>query len=179
MPATTEMIPHLCPAGCRHLFVLNRLTLQLQPQSRTSRSVPTVCSSTRTELRPSATTAERCCGDSFVRDSNVKVGNSRTKHKEEKSGFRRRVDSPSSCLWSGCGLNYHKRCAFKIPNNCSGVRRRRSSNVSLTGGLINLGRPLSAEPSPPLYTDEALLVSRLHECPEISLWGLWSTLTSS
>uniref|UniRef100_A0A8C9ZE21 Serine/threonine-protein kinase n=1 Tax=Sander lucioperca TaxID=283035 RepID=A0A8C9ZE21_SANLU len=48
----------------------------------------------------------------------------------------------------GCGLNYHKRCAFKIPNNCSGVRRRRSSNVSLTGGLINLGRPLSAEPSP-------------------------------
>uniref|UniRef100_A0A671VW55 Serine/threonine-protein kinase n=1 Tax=Sparus aurata TaxID=8175 RepID=A0A671VW55_SPAAU len=58
----------------------------------------------------------------------------------------------------GCGLNYHKRCAFKIPNNCSGVRRRRSSNVSLTG--MNLGRPLSAEPSPPpLYTDEALLVS--------------------
>ncbi|XP_036928077.1 serine/threonine-protein kinase D1 isoform X5 [Acanthopagrus latus] len=56
----------------------------------------------------------------------------------------------------GCGLNYHKRCAFKIPNNCSGVRRRRSSNVSLTG--MNLGRPLSAEPSPPpLYTDEALL----------------------
>uniref|UniRef100_A0A8C3ANT5 protein kinase C n=1 Tax=Cyclopterus lumpus TaxID=8103 RepID=A0A8C3ANT5_CYCLU len=42
----------------------------------------------------------------------------------------------------GCGLNYHKRCAFKIPNNCSGVRRRRSSNVSLTG-LVNLGRPLS------------------------------------
>uniref|UniRef100_A0A3B3ZUW6 Serine/threonine-protein kinase n=1 Tax=Periophthalmus magnuspinnatus TaxID=409849 RepID=A0A3B3ZUW6_9GOBI len=30
----------------------------------------------------------------------------------------------------GCGLNYHKRCAFKIPNNCSGVRRRRGSNFS-------------------------------------------------
>ncbi|XP_053291392.1 serine/threonine-protein kinase D1 [Pleuronectes platessa] len=57
----------------------------------------------------------------------------------------------------GCGLNYHKRCAFKIPNNCSGVRRRRPSNISLTGGLINMGRPLSAEPSPPHYTDEALL----------------------
>ncbi|XP_028251336.1 serine/threonine-protein kinase D1 [Parambassis ranga] len=57
----------------------------------------------------------------------------------------------------GCGLNYHKRCAFKIPNNCSGVRRRRSSNVSLTGGIVNLGRPLSAEPSPPHYTDDALL----------------------
>ncbi|XP_017291169.1 serine/threonine-protein kinase D1 [Kryptolebias marmoratus] len=57
----------------------------------------------------------------------------------------------------GCGLNYHKRCAFKIPNNCSGVRRRRLSNVSLTGGMVNIGRPLSAEPSPPHYTDEALL----------------------
>uniref|UniRef100_A0A3Q0RA27 Serine/threonine-protein kinase n=1 Tax=Amphilophus citrinellus TaxID=61819 RepID=A0A3Q0RA27_AMPCI len=57
----------------------------------------------------------------------------------------------------GCGLNYHKRCAFKIPNNCTGVRRRRPSNVSLTGGIINIGRPLSAEPSPPHYTDDALL----------------------
>uniref|UniRef100_A0A1A7W6G0 Serine/threonine-protein kinase n=1 Tax=Iconisemion striatum TaxID=60296 RepID=A0A1A7W6G0_9TELE len=57
----------------------------------------------------------------------------------------------------GCGLNYHKRCAFKIPNNCSGVRRRRLSNVSLTGGIVNMGRPLSAEPSPPHYTDDALL----------------------
>uniref|UniRef100_A0A8C5A1B3 Serine/threonine-protein kinase n=1 Tax=Gadus morhua TaxID=8049 RepID=A0A8C5A1B3_GADMO len=51
----------------------------------------------------------------------------------------------------GCGLNYHKRCAFKIPNNCSGLRRRRLSNVSLTGGGANLfagTRPPSAEPSP-------------------------------
>uniref|UniRef100_A0A8C6VUW5 protein kinase C n=1 Tax=Nothobranchius furzeri TaxID=105023 RepID=A0A8C6VUW5_NOTFU len=60
----------------------------------------------------------------------------------------------------GCGLNYHKRCAFKIPNNCSGVRRRRLSNVSLTGGIVNMGRPLSAEPSPPHYTDDALLVTK-------------------
>uniref|UniRef100_A0A673CD58 Serine/threonine-protein kinase n=1 Tax=Sphaeramia orbicularis TaxID=375764 RepID=A0A673CD58_9TELE len=55
----------------------------------------------------------------------------------------------------GCGLNYHKRCAFKIPNNCSGVRRRRPSNVSLTG--ISIGRPLSAEPSPPHYTDDSYI----------------------
>lgn len=27
----------------------------------------------------------------------------------------------------GCGLNYHKRCAYKIPNNCNYRRRRRSS----------------------------------------------------
>ncbi|XP_077906395.1 serine/threonine-protein kinase D1 isoform X2 [Ictidomys tridecemlineatus] len=43
----------------------------------------------------------------------------------------------------GCGLNYHKRCAFKIPNNCSGVRRRRLSNVSLTG--LSTIRTSSAE----------------------------------
>ncbi|GAA6103147.1 serine/threonine-protein kinase D1 isoform X1 [Tachysurus ichikawai] len=53
----------------------------------------------------------------------------------------------------GCGLNYHKRCAFKIPNNCSGIRKRRLSNVSLSGL-----RSISAEPSPS-PSDEALLVS--------------------
>ncbi|XP_015279597.1 PREDICTED: serine/threonine-protein kinase D2 [Gekko japonicus] len=31
----------------------------------------------------------------------------------------------------GCGLNYHKRCAFRIPNNCSGARKRRLSSTSL------------------------------------------------
>uniref|UniRef100_A0AAQ6AAQ9 Serine/threonine-protein kinase n=1 Tax=Amphiprion ocellaris TaxID=80972 RepID=A0AAQ6AAQ9_AMPOC len=36
----------------------------------------------------------------------------------------------------GCGLNYHKRCAFKIPNNCSGVKKRRLSNVSLPEALM-------------------------------------------
>uniref|UniRef100_A0A8C1ISB8 Serine/threonine-protein kinase n=1 Tax=Cyprinus carpio TaxID=7962 RepID=A0A8C1ISB8_CYPCA len=44
----------------------------------------------------------------------------------------------------GCGLNYHKRCAFKIPNNCSGIRKRRLSNVSLTanGGSVPCSRAL-------------------------------------
>uniref|UniRef100_A0A7N8X4A4 Serine/threonine-protein kinase n=1 Tax=Mastacembelus armatus TaxID=205130 RepID=A0A7N8X4A4_9TELE len=45
----------------------------------------------------------------------------------------------------GCGLNYHKRCAFKIPNNCSGVRKRRLSNVSLPGSVMSVARPPSAE----------------------------------
>lgn len=31
----------------------------------------------------------------------------------------------------GCGLNFHKRCAYKIPNNCAGGRRRRSSTYLL------------------------------------------------
>ncbi|XP_033000189.1 serine/threonine-protein kinase D1 isoform X3 [Lacerta agilis] len=55
----------------------------------------------------------------------------------------------------GCGLNYHKRCAFKIPNNCSCVRKRRLSNVSLTG-LSNI-RTVSAELSP-TTPDETLLI---------------------
>lgn len=35
---------------------------------------------------------------------------------------------------SGCGLNFHKRCAYKIPNNCAHDRYRRhsSSSVSFT-----------------------------------------------
>uniref|UniRef100_A0A665UKH9 Serine/threonine-protein kinase n=1 Tax=Echeneis naucrates TaxID=173247 RepID=A0A665UKH9_ECHNA len=41
----------------------------------------------------------------------------------------------------GCGLNYHKRCAFKIPNNCSGVKKRRLSNVSLPGSVMSIARP--------------------------------------
>ncbi|XP_078516952.1 serine/threonine-protein kinase D3-like [Lissotriton helveticus] len=33
----------------------------------------------------------------------------------------------------GCGLSYHKRCAFQIPNNCRGVRRSHLSSRSLVG----------------------------------------------
>ncbi|XP_012918405.1 serine/threonine-protein kinase D3 isoform X1 [Mustela putorius furo] len=45
----------------------------------------------------------------------------------------------------GCGLNYHKRCAFKIPNNCSGVRKRRLSNVSLPGPGLSVPRLIQTE----------------------------------
>ncbi|XP_053553916.1 LOW QUALITY PROTEIN: serine/threonine-protein kinase D1 [Bombina bombina] len=54
----------------------------------------------------------------------------------------------------GCGLNYHKRCAFKIPNNCTGVRKRRLSNVSLTG--LSSIRTVSADPVT-WASDESLL----------------------
>ncbi|XP_074091497.1 serine/threonine-protein kinase D1 isoform X2 [Macrotis lagotis] len=64
----------------------------------------------------------------------------------------------------GCGLNYHKRCAFKIPNNCTGVRRRRLSNVSLTGPIPV--RTASAE-SPPCNQDEGVL----QKSPSESLLG--------
>ncbi|XP_061785038.1 serine/threonine-protein kinase D3-like isoform X1 [Nerophis lumbriciformis] len=58
----------------------------------------------------------------------------------------------------GCGLNYHKRCAFKIPNNCSGVKKRRASNVSLPGAPAPVVRPPSIElPSTPQDEQRPLL----------------------
>uniref|UniRef100_A0A8C6QQX0 Serine/threonine-protein kinase n=1 Tax=Nannospalax galili TaxID=1026970 RepID=A0A8C6QQX0_NANGA len=60
----------------------------------------------------------------------------------------------------GCGLNYHKRCAFKIPNNCSGVRKRRLSNVSLPGPGLSVPRPLQPE-CVPLLSEE----SHIHQEP--------------
>uniref|UniRef100_A0AAX7U573 Serine/threonine-protein kinase n=1 Tax=Astatotilapia calliptera TaxID=8154 RepID=A0AAX7U573_ASTCA len=57
----------------------------------------------------------------------------------------------------GCGQNYHKRCAFKIPNNCSGVRKRRLSNVSLPGATLSVARPPSTDFSPALQEEVGLL----------------------
>ncbi|XP_017157578.1 serine/threonine-protein kinase D3 [Poecilia reticulata] len=56
----------------------------------------------------------------------------------------------------GCGLNYHKRCAFKIPNNCSG-RKRRLSNVSLPGPTLSVARPPSTELTPLVLEERPLL----------------------
>ncbi|VDM63380.1 unnamed protein product [Angiostrongylus costaricensis] len=38
----------------------------------------------------------------------------------------------------GCGLNYHKRCASKIPNNCNGSRQRRPSAITLSPSSSNV-----------------------------------------
>uniref|UniRef100_A0A8C8K120 protein kinase C n=1 Tax=Oncorhynchus tshawytscha TaxID=74940 RepID=A0A8C8K120_ONCTS len=54
----------------------------------------------------------------------------------------------------GCGLNYHKRCAFKIPNNCSGIRKRRLSNVSLTGLTMNSLLPVCVPVLSSLHAQE-------------------------
>uniref|UniRef100_A0A4W4F4D4 Serine/threonine-protein kinase n=1 Tax=Electrophorus electricus TaxID=8005 RepID=A0A4W4F4D4_ELEEL len=58
----------------------------------------------------------------------------------------------------GCGLNYHKRCAFSIPNNCSGARKRRLSTTSLnssqslrlstTDSLSNISVSTTSEEQP-------------------------------
>uniref|UniRef100_A0A3Q3JQ40 non-specific serine/threonine protein kinase n=1 Tax=Monopterus albus TaxID=43700 RepID=A0A3Q3JQ40_MONAL len=71
----------------------------------------------------------------------------------------------------GCGLDFHKRCAFLLPNNCSQARRQVSTSFSLfpprrppslslsnqTGGSleeISLSKPSSRPPSwvePPVW----------------------------
>uniref|UniRef100_A0A3B4AZ51 Phorbol-ester/DAG-type domain-containing protein n=1 Tax=Periophthalmus magnuspinnatus TaxID=409849 RepID=A0A3B4AZ51_9GOBI len=44
----------------------------------------------------------------------------------------------------GCGLNFHKRCVFKVLNSCSGERkRRRSSALSLTSVRLDQTGPSS------------------------------------
>ena len=42
------------------------------------------------------------------------------------------VRRPDSIMFFflGCGGNYHKKCAYKIPNNCSDSRHRASTNIS-------------------------------------------------
>uniref|UniRef100_A0A8C7L0D4 protein kinase C n=1 Tax=Oncorhynchus kisutch TaxID=8019 RepID=A0A8C7L0D4_ONCKI len=48
----------------------------------------------------------------------------------------------------GCGLNYHKRCAFSIPNNCSGARKRRLSTTSLNSSQSLRLFSVSSRPQP-------------------------------
>ncbi|KAG1684723.1 Serine/threonine-protein kinase D3 [Nymphon striatum] len=51
----------------------------------------------------------------------------------------------------GCGLSYHKRCAYKIPNNCSHAKRRRSSAYSIISPTVTIPR----SPSDSLYTQSS------------------------
>lgn len=37
----------------------------------------------------------------------------------------------------GCGLSFHKRCVFKIPNDCSYKKKRRSSFVGILGAAAS------------------------------------------
>lgn len=78
-------------------------------------------------------------------------------------------------LFPGCGLNYHKRCAFKIPNNCSGVRRRRLSNVSLTG--LSTVRTVSAELSTSVPDEPLLVGPSVHPLP-LHVRNLWDKVTA-
>ncbi|XP_028648739.1 serine/threonine-protein kinase D2 [Erpetoichthys calabaricus] len=58
----------------------------------------------------------------------------------------------------GCGLNYHKRCAFSIPNNCSGARKRRLSTTSLNS-TSSLRLSTTDSISPLTASDDTLSLS--------------------
>ncbi|XP_071537954.1 serine/threonine-protein kinase D3 [Panulirus ornatus] len=67
----------------------------------------------------------------------------------------------------GCGLNFHKRCAYKIPNNCSYARRRRTSVQAMprspSDSLNSLHNQSSLEGDAPVVRDMAsLAVKGLH-----------------
>ncbi|XP_064119867.1 serine/threonine-protein kinase D3 isoform X2 [Macrobrachium rosenbergii] len=61
----------------------------------------------------------------------------------------------------GCGLNFHKRCAYKIPNNCSYARRRRTSIQAMprspSDSLNSLINQSSLEGDGPVVRDMASL----------------------
>ncbi|XP_042866500.1 serine/threonine-protein kinase D3-like isoform X4 [Penaeus japonicus] len=61
----------------------------------------------------------------------------------------------------GCGLNFHKRCAYKIPNNCSYARRRRTSFQNMprspSDSLNSLHHESSLEGDAPVVRDMASL----------------------
>ncbi|XP_043937572.1 serine/threonine-protein kinase D2 [Protopterus annectens] len=59
----------------------------------------------------------------------------------------------------GCGLNYHKRCAFSIPNNCSGAKKRRLSSSS-SSMISTSSLRLSTTESLPCTPDEFYAANR-------------------
>uniref|UniRef100_A0AAX7V0Q1 Serine/threonine-protein kinase n=1 Tax=Astatotilapia calliptera TaxID=8154 RepID=A0AAX7V0Q1_ASTCA len=71
----------------------------------------------------------------------------------------------------GCGLNYHKRCAFSIPNNCSGARKRRLSTTSLsssqslrlstTESVYSVGTPRTASDARRFYTGRPVHLDKM------------------
>ena len=67
---------------------------------------------------------------------------------------------------TGCGLNFHKRCAFKIPNNCSYDRQRRPSTSSITYPIQDLSiREKSDSVALPDSPSQVTLISKVRtEC---------------
>ena len=55
------------------------------------------------------------------------------RHHQTRTAVSRCADYPRNVtVDTGCGLNYHKRCASKVPNNCNNSRQRRPSAIPLS-----------------------------------------------
>ncbi|XP_076313732.1 serine/threonine-protein kinase D3-like isoform X2 [Tachypleus tridentatus] len=64
----------------------------------------------------------------------------------------------------GCGLNFHKRCAYKIPNNCTHARKRRfSAYLSPNNSTECVHRVASSGPALSEDTSQLLAVSPVRE----------------
>jgi len=69
----------------------------------------------------------------------------------------------------GCGQNYHKRCAYKIPNNCT-LERKRKASVSNPASSHNLNGSICSQES---YTSTLALVPQPSKTSKGSPRPLW------
>ncbi len=60
----------------------------------------------------------------------------------------------SSDLPSGCDKNYHKKCAYKVPNNCTRLKER--DGVSVPPNLLVHPRTQEVWSGRPLWIDRTL-----------------------
>lgn len=72
----------------------------------------------------------------------------------------------------GCGGNYHKKCAYKIPNNCSDSRHRANTHVNNTSHPNTLPRPTSQVGDPLLLQQSNSLTDSLPSLKDRrATWG--------
>ena len=78
----------------------------------------------------------------------------------------------SSAFVVGCGGNYHKKCAYKIPNNCSDSRHRTSSSiVSSPSNANTLPRPSSQVVDPVLLQQSNSLNDNMPSKERRATWS--------
>lgn len=71
----------------------------------------------------------------------------------------------------GCGGNYHKKCAYKIPNNCSDSRHRANTQVNSTSHSNTLPRPTSQVGDQLLLQHSNSLTDSLPSKDRRATWG--------
>lgn len=125
--------------------------------------------SIRTSRLPFAISAARCFSGLSAKDWNANVRN-QVSHSHIAFLFCIFI----STFFIVCGLSFHKRCVYKIPNNCSYTRSRRSSS-SLTPSLLPPpSNVLPRSPSDSMScSDESITVSVMRVINEISFYETW------
>ena len=61
------------------------------------------------------------------------------------------------CIFIGCDRNYHKRCAYKIPNNCVRVTTEAHTNVL---HAVNMSAPIPSRHIKEVWSGRPLLLDR-------------------